>query len=72
MNITKEPLNQNNMTAVISRLTMKKNGQSHKIKKFDPNNDSWVDIYTYVDKYGDEYEAFSPFYFWSWRRKKTN
>jgi hypothetical protein len=52
-------------------LTMKKNGEVHKIKRFSPDCDRWEDIYTYVDKYGDKYEAFSPFYICSWRRKKV-
>jgi|688.fasta_scaffold2092076_2 hypothetical protein len=59
------------MKTLISRLTMKKNGEVHKIKRFSPDCDRWEDIYTYVDKYGDKYEAFSPFYICSWRRKKV-
>jgi hypothetical protein len=58
------------MKTIISRLTMKKNGEWQEFRHYLPENGGFLfdKIYTYVDKYGDKYDAFSPFYFWSWRR----
>jgi len=57
------------MKELISRLTMKKNGESRVFKHYSDNIHLLDTIYIYVDKYGDKYEAFSPFKFWHWRRK---
>ena len=50
---------------------MKKNGEWQEFRHYLPEDRGFLfdKIYTYVDKYGDKYDAFSPFYFWSWRRE---
>lgn len=54
---------------IASRLTMRKNGEVQQIKQFSTDGVISANLYTYVDKYGAQYQAFSPFMFWSWRRK---
>lgn len=59
------------MKNLISRLTMKKNGEWQEFRHYLTEDGGYLldRIYTYVDIYGDKYDAFSPFYFWSWRRE---
>jgi hypothetical protein len=57
------------MKELISRLTMKKNGESRVFKHYSDKIYLLDTIYIYVDKYGDKYEAFSPWKIWHYRRK---
>lgn len=51
------------MKTIISRFTMKRKGCAIH------DSVSRIGLYYYVDKYGDEYMANYPFYFWSYRYK---
>ena len=52
------------MRNLISRLTMKR------VICIFIDNISGKSVYTYVDKYGDEWMSNYPFYYWSFRSKK--